>query len=715
MHWSIASTSQIATLLVLIGSAAQALDFDKPDEKVAYKALQNYVADSLQAAIRDGAPKKMRLLVGGTQREFELIGCDNTDIQLRAEGRIQVWKWFRFNRNETAALGLMCVDDRPERAKVLAEYCQFSGQKELAQNATKLAAKLESEQAKGEIAVRTKAASMEFEAEWRPEAVKIAFRPSTFDVLTPATEVAAAIDNIIDIGLSELEIPAEPACDDLAFLRRVSLDLNGQIPSPDEVLAFYKDATPNKRAKKIQELLARPEFAEHWATQFQVMLVGRQSQDRFYYGNQNLSLRTWLRDALRENRSYDRIVRSLLTGIGSEANAQYLAHHLRTTTLPVTADKVARDFLGKRIACAQCHDHPFDKWTQNDFWGFAAFLSATQGGYGSLGDTDQRLTGMKYDPPAPEYVLPPRIFDGAPLVEPPPAPPEEKEGGGGMPMKKRQRANEQEQQPQKPPEQMIGYKYRQALAEYVTSPQNRDFDRAAVNRMWKHFFGHGLVEPVDDLRPKNGASHPQVLDLLADEFAASGRDLKRLAHILVLTQAYQRASSGKPVKAERFRQVRFAGRAEVRPLTPEMLFVAIMKSTLGEDKTREALMAIYEPEKFYSDPRRQRQVDPNAQEFYSILQRFFTRSDATEIEDPLQFEGSFTQALMMMNSDLMNKAIREATSKNSRRGIDMTYLFALTLGRPPSAAEQEAFKEFKGSLEQILWILLNTAEFVTVR
>ena len=579
---------------------------------------------------------------------------------------------------------------------------------------------------------------------------KIAFTPSTPGQLKPVKDVAAALDNAIEIDLAEMGLKPEVVCDDAAFLRRSSLDLTGQIPTPEEVIAFYNDNTPGKREKKIDEQLKRPEYADRWATFWEVLLVGRHTRDNAEVDTGEL--KNWLRDEFAKNEPYDKMVTELLTASGENDKngpVNYLSYHL-ADTLPNTMAHLSQTFLGARIGCAQCHDHPFDKWTQDDFWGFSSFLANTRSDRKELREdpkdpkrvtrawnvvTDQatRNGDGRYAPPRAELNLPPKGLD-APVFKPeslglkaglkadlkkPDDKPADKKPDAKMGMDKGMDKNmagmgmmgmggaggDSGQ---------MGQLYRRGLAAWITSQQNEKFAQSVVNRIWREMFGYGLVEPVDDIRPKNPPSHPEVMSILANDFNASGRDLKRLMTIIANTKAYQRSANGPATKADRLKAVRNAARAEVRPMSPEMLFTAIIKACGGEEKAKALMEGLRKRDQADMD-KKNVAVDQTVTDVYNLMQRFINTSTAEDRAGKLQFEGTVSQALMMMHSDFINKAIKDGISRFKKKNqADMVYVFAATLGRPPSPLESAAFASYGADLEGTMWILLNSSEFVTI-
>jgi hypothetical protein len=524
--------------------------------------------------------------------------------------------------------------------------------------------------------------------------------------------VAAAVDSAIEANLRAMNITPEELCDDHTFIRRVTLDLTGQIPSVAEIGAFLAHPAGDRRASKIAELIKEPEYADHWASFWTTVLVGRARQG---FGDQAPNrLRRWLYEHLKNNTPYDQIVEQLLTATGKVAfdnpfNKKapgdyqhdspaivYLGHHLQSKGLPETAGHVTRTFLGMRMGCAQCHDHPFDKWTQQDFWKMTAFLSNTSGSEYYLSDNDTRITAGTYEPPEPGLKMLPTLpgyafsnFTEEALPQPQVTP---KLGEfSKLPTPEANRP-------------LRGATFRKELAKWVTNPLNENFDREAVNRIWRSLLGHGLVEQVDDLREKNPPTHPEAMELLANDFNSSGRDLRRLIAIIASTHAYQRSSFGQAFGKDRLLAVRYAARAEVRPMTPEMMFSAVLKISGGAQKAKTFLDGLNHTSAYNRSA-----GNSDVLEFYNILQRFEPDGGGgDETASANQFEGTVTFALTMMHAPLIQRLLR---SGSINRNIEA--LFASALCRPPTPSEKEACAKLRNQ-DDLVWVLVNSAEFVTI-
>ena len=295
-------------------------------------------------------------------------------------------------------------------------------------------------------------------------------------------------------------------CDDETFLRRASLDIVGLPPTVEEYNRFMASTDPDKRARWVDELLERKEFSEIWVTKWAELLQVRSDPNKvsqksmFLYYN-------WLVDKLPKNMPMDQMVQELLGASGGTfKNAATNFYQITNETLPLT-ENVAQVFMGMRVQCAQCHNHPFDRWTQNDYYSFAAFFAQI----GRKQGEDYRETivfnsgGGEVKHPVGGRVMPPKFL------------------GGETP-------------------DVAGKDRRVVLAKWLASPQNPWFATSFANRVWAHFMGVGIVEPVDDFRVSNPASNPELLEALGKHFTDTKYDLKALVRDICNSRTYQRTT-----------------------------------------------------------------------------------------------------------------------------------------------------------------------------
>jgi hypothetical protein len=476
-------------------------------------------------------------------------------------------------------------------------------------------------------------------------------------------------DHVLDL-LATLRIPPSPQADDAAFLRRATLDLTGRLPNAERVREFSAQTQPDKRARLIDELLASDEFTEYWTWKFATLLRLRPQGGGETAGL--LAYHRWLREGLAASVPYDRLVRDLLTAEG-DSHVVGPANFYRTVAGPREQAEFASElFLGSRIRCANCHNHPLDRWTQDDYHGLAAIFARVE-----RGQVVKRNTrGEVIHPGTGEAALP-RI-PGEDFVD--------VEADG-----------------------------RALLAEWLTSPDNADFARAIVNRLWKSLLGRGLVEPADDLRDTNPATHPELLDVLAHDFVEHGYDLRHTLRLIATSAAYAR--SAVPTDANRADD-RYYSHSLVRPLEPEVLADAL-SDVLGTS-TR------------YGDSplgaRAISLIDPGAtSDALDILGRC---SRAESCETSAAATGGLPRTLHLFNGPLLNDRIAAQDGRLTRlldsgrtphEILDDFYVAAL--GRLPSADETELWTQELASasnatesrqiLEDFLWALCTSREFVT--
>ncbi len=347
------------------------------------------------------------------------------------------------------------------------------------------------------------------------------------------------IDDQVFDRLRELHILPAGLSSDSAFLRRVCLDLTGTLPPPERVREFLSDRDPRKRESLIERLLNSPEFVDYWTFRFADFF-------RVVYRNA-YSYKSWIRESLARNKPYDQMARER---VASQGNGGPTRHFIKSVSGEVMRphEKMGEDvrvFLGIRLDCAQCHDHPYETWTQDQFWGITAFYGhLTRIRTPSVFMDD--ISGNEEQPEGPKVIHPrrrqevvPSFLDGSPASA-------------------------------------TGVNPRELLADWMTAPENPYFSRAIVNRVWANFFGKGLVEPVDDFRPGNPPSHPELLEALAEDFRRSGFDLKHLMRTIARSGTYQLSGDFNPTNRED--EINHS-RALPRRLDAEILLDAISQVT----------------------------------------------------------------------------------------------------------------------------------------
>jgi hypothetical protein len=509
-------------------------------------------------------------------------------------------------------------------------------------------------------------------------------------------QLAQKIDQLLASKQAAVKVTPAPLADDAEFLRRVYLDLAGRIPSVAEARAFLTDSRPDKRTRLVEQLLSGQRYITHFTNVWRALLIP-EANNNFLVRLQQGGFESWVRQQVARNAGYDEMARALLTApVGAQGLAGLaLAGGGEPTPLAFYSAKefkpenlaagTARVFLGISVECAQCHNHPFADWKREQFWEFAAFFSGIRSR--QLMDVlipDREIADRKeITIPGTDKVVRAKFLDGS------------------------------------DPQWNRGASTRATLAGWLTSSANPYFSRSAVNRTWAYFFGTGLVEPVDEMVGANStANHPELLDLLAREFAEHRFDLKFLIRALTATRAYQTTSAGKgPDDPTLF------ARMPLRGLTAEQLFDSVAMATGfrdagGNDNLLAGLLG------------------GNRSARTEFLTKF-----ANPSERPVEAQTSILQALSLMNGRVVADATSLERSETLAAVVDAPFLstaerietlYLATLSRKPQPKEldravrfvQDAVKEAEGkdragrdaaynhALADVFWALLNSSEFI---
>ena len=315
------------------------------------------------------------------------------------------------------------------------------------------------------------------------------------------------VDDLVQAKWNELKLTPSPLADDATFLRRAYLDAIGTLPSPAEVRAFLADQSPNKREKVIDHLLSRNEYADFWAVKWGDLLRnqrhGQKEQQRGTF-----AFHAWIRNAFATNMPYDKFVRNIIAAQGTVDQHPPVIWYRTVRNLTHQTNDTAQLFLGTRINCAQCHHHPYEKWSQDDYYQLQAFFARMGRKSGEIAQEPAifvKLDGQVRNPVT-NKLMQPRGLDGPALDI------------------------SEDDDP------------RHKLVDWMAAPENPFFAKALANRMWAHFMSRGLVEPVDDLRVTNPPSNPALLDALAQDFIKSKFDVKHLIRSIMTSSAYQLSS-----------------------------------------------------------------------------------------------------------------------------------------------------------------------------
>jgi len=499
------------------------------------------------------------------------------------------------------------------------------------------------------------------------------------DAKLDALKLAAHVDKLVGKKLNEEKVEPSAVCTDAEFLRRAYLDLTGKIPTAEKARAFLDSKDARKREKLIDELLSSNDFGTFQADVWQAQLLPRDSDNvrlRQWYPN----LTTWLEKQFNDNPGWDRTVKDFLTASGAVEKNGPVIYWLAQNTPDKMTDSVTRMFMGIQLQCAQCHNHPFTDYKQNDYWHTAAFFmkvgpdgnpkkAAKDGNTISVGETG-KVRRKLANPDA--KVLPPKFFQDRtePAIE--------KNGA-----------------------------LRPVFANWVTAKTNPFFAKAMANRTWGSLLGRGLVAPVDDMHDGNPPSHPELLADLSSQFVANGFDVKYLYRAICNSQTYQRSSKAYKSNADAGPEL-FA-RAAVRPLTPGQMWDSL-HLFVGTDRTKgKGPKQGANVKGFGNNPRLQ----------------FILSYGIEDGADPTEYQAGIPQVLRLMNAGQMNNtpvlAALLRSSKSDREIVEALYLTVLS--RRPTAEDQERFDRHvrrsaaprERKFADLLWALMNSSEFALNR
>jgi len=556
---------------------------------------------------------------------------------------------------------------------------------------------------------------------------------------TTPLDVAAEVDRLLaEIWAEAFTSPAAPATPE-AFFRRLSLDVRGVIPHADEVERFVADRSPDRVLRWTTWMIETPDYAEHQAETWVHALIGRDGDPD---GLDRDGFRLYLRDAFLRNRPYSELVREILSSEGLASDSPGANFFLRYEGRPEdTAGRVARVFLGTRIECAECHDHPYADVKREEFYGFAAFFARTRryrdedraGGdsnrYGVRDAEDGELTmppmkqGEKPIEVKPvvfgERFDPAKHLTKAPIGD---ARYAAKARGSSAPSSAEMRDDATRRSARDARSRATRGSRRTQLVEWLTGAENKYFARSLVNRVWAQFLGKGFVNPIDDFSEESKIVLPKVLDYLSRDFVENGYDIARLIRIVVATRAYrQQAVRGVPGGIVPGEDHDIFTSLPIRPLEAEALARSVLRATGLEEP---------QPEE---NSRRVR-------EFVAKARRDFSRRfGIDETERRAEFQGTVLQVLLLFNGEFTggkaptSRPFHAEYEKKYPGNLDVVLhgvaptqqidrLFLSTLSRSPTAAERQTFEQHlfgarddaarQRALADIQWALLNSAEFV---
>lgn len=481
------------------------------------------------------------------------------------------------------------------------------------------------------------------------------------------------IDQLVGEKLRKIRVLPSELCSDEEFLRRVSLDITGQLPTEEEYLAYMGDSAPDKRAKLVDRLLQRKEFSEIWAMKWSELLMIRTTNQVSYKSMFLYS--SWLTDQIARNVPLDQMVRDLLSATGGTFRSPATNYYqIENDTLKV-AENVAQVFMGIRTQCAQCHNHPFDRWTMDDYYSFAAFFSQI----GRKQSEDYREL-IVFNSGGGDV----RHLVGGRVMEP-------KFLGGEKP-------------------DLKGRDRRAVMAEWLTAPENPYFATSVANRVWAHFFGRGIIEPVDDVRISNPPSNPELFAALGKKLVEYKYDFKQLVRDICNSQTYQRSTIRNP--SNETDEKNFA-HANVRRIFSEMMLDCISQITNTKDKFQGLPVGAHAVQI----------ADGNTATYF--LTTFGRAKRETVCTCEVRTDPSLSQALHMLNGDTIASKIQQGgvvkalidSGKKPEQVIESLYI--RSLARKPSPDELQKLMSVvsqsanpQQGLEDVFWAVLNSREFV---
>jgi Protein of unknown function (DUF1549)/Protein of unknown function (DUF1553) len=472
------------------------------------------------------------------------------------------------------------------------------------------------------------------------------------------------IDQLVADKLKKLRILPSGLCTDEEFLRRTTIDIVGLLPTEEEYREYMADTAADKRAKLVDRLLARKEFSEIWAMKWAQLLMVKSDNNVSYKAAFLYS--SWLTN----NQPIDKIVRELLASSGGVFNVPATNFYQTERDTIKTSENVAQVFMGIRTQCAQCHNHPFDRWTMNDYYGFASFFAQVG-----------RKTGEDYR----ETI----VFDRQGGVSK--APVASTFLGGG-------------------PADVAGKDRRVVLADWITSPQNPFFSTSVANRVWAHFMGVGIVNPVDDIRVSNPSSNPELFAELGKRLIDYKFDLKQLVRDICNSEAYQRSTQ--PNESNTL-DTRNYSHATVRRIAAEMLLDCVSQATATKDKFRGLPLGA----------RAVQIADGTTADYFLTT---FGRSPRTTVCDcEASTDPSLSQALQLLNGNATQGKIQQGNLIKSWLDQGLTVpqiiekIFVRCLSRQPTEAETNSLTKMVSDvgnnqvgLEDAFWAVLNSREFM---
>ncbi len=485
----------------------------------------------------------------------------------------------------------------------------------------------------------------------------------------------------------ELNIAPSPVCSDATFIRRAYLDITGTIPDAAEVQRFVSDPDPKKREKLIDRLLETPEYAYFFANKWaDILRVKRRGQQERAFGT--FAFHAWIQHSIAADKPYDQFVRELLTAAGDEVDCPPTVWYKEIRTAENFVDDVSQVFLGQRLACANCHHHPFEKWSQDDYWGLASF-------FGRVGLKNVPVPGRP-NQQGQQYVF--------------------VRATGSVTNKRTGRPADYKPLEGQPMNIPPGQDPREQFAAWLTAPNNPFFAKALVNRYWAHFFGRGIVDPPDDMRITNPPTNPELLDALAALFVQNKYSFKALIRAICTSRTYQLAAEPNEFNASDRQS--FA-RYYPKRLPAEVLYDAVSKLTDSRGSFPGLPNDRFAPQRAIMLP------DESFTSYFLDVAGRPQRISACECERVN--EASLAMTLHLLNSQEVQDKIARAGGRADQLARDprpdvekVTELFLLAIATPPTPEQLQAALDHiakhgqnkKAAYENIIWALLNSKAFL---
>lgn len=497
------------------------------------------------------------------------------------------------------------------------------------------------------------------------------------------------IDEQIFQQLRTLGLPPSGESSDGEFVRRITLGIAGRLPTLEETEAFLADSDPDKRAKKIDALLETTDYADFFASKWSGLLRNKVARGTEWVARDSYAFHDWIRSSLNANKPFDQFAGELVMASGKAIENPAVSWYRVVQDQKEQMEDISQVFLGVRMKCAQCHHHPYERWSQDDYYAFAAFFSTVERkNTRKLPEEDvvfhnRKPAGMEN--PATKETLPPKLLGGEAALELP-----------------------------------IEIDPRRELAAWLGTPDNPYFAKSVVNRYWKHFFGRGLVEPEDDIRPTNPATHPELLDALAESFIESDYDVKQLIRTICNSRTYQLSSAANEFNGDDEQNY---ARFYPRRLPAEVLLDSINDVTGAQESFNQMPLGA----RAISLPNEKGTLESE------FLTMFGRPAMDTACECERSGEANLGQSLHLINSDTIQAKLKTPNgramtlAKDTERPDEarIRELYLRTFAREPVANEIEIAKAHlekkrasaaagaeQEAWEDIIWVMLSTKEFM---